>query len=139
MQTLAYDKHFTPQEANRMLPLVRSIVADIQQQGFALQEMQKTKPEAGSDEAEELKRAKEHRMKVINSMFQELEELGCFYKGIDFEIGMVDFPGFINEEEVLLCWKSDEAQITWYHPLDTGFKGRQLIPSDLLNAEAPAS
>ena len=103
MQTLAYDKHFTPQEANRMLPLVRSIVADIQQQGFALQEMQKTKPEAGSDEAEDLK------------------------------------PGFINEEEVLLCWKSDEAQITWYHPLDTGFKGRQLIPSDLLNAEAPAS
>ncbi|MBK6680711.1 MAG: DUF2203 family protein [Ignavibacteriales bacterium] len=31
-------------------------------------------------------------------------------------------------EEVLLCWKSDEDEIKFYHGYNDGFKGRKEIP-----------
>ena len=131
MQTMQYEKHFTPLEATRMLPLIRRIVEDIQTQGHALQELK-----ARDINEQEHHQAVERHVKIVNGLFTELEELGCYYKGVDFEIGMVDFPGIIDGEEVFLCWKSDEAQITWYHPLEAGFKGRRLIPEELLAPEA---
>jgi hypothetical protein len=41
---------------------------------------------------------------------------------------MVDFPAIIDGKDVLLCWKSDEEDITFYHEVEAGFAGRKLIP-----------
>ena len=132
---LQFEKHFTPVEASRTLPLVRRIVEDIQEHGHQLNALKNDKELS----ADERKAAIERQMKTVNSFFKELEELGCYYKGIDFEIGMVDFPGIIDDEEVFLCWKSDEDEIRWYHGLGTGFKGRREIPQDLLPPDSSPS
>ena len=129
MQTLQYKKHFSPLEATRMLPYIRRVVEDIQTHGYALQKLQ-----AKDIEEHEHHQQVERHIKAVNDLFAELEDLGCFYKAMDFEIGMVDFPGIINDEEVLLCWKSDEERITWYHSLEGGFKGRRPIPDDLIES-----
>jgi hypothetical protein len=62
----------------------------------------------------------------------ELTEIGCSYKDWGFEMGLVDFPGFIDGQPVCLCWRSDEPTVEWYHAPEAGYAGRQPIPAELL-------
>ena len=62
----------------------------------------------------------------INSYLQELEQLGCEFKGPDQ--GLVDFHGRLDGREILWCWKLGEDRIAHWHELDAGFAGRQAIP-----------
>jgi len=123
-------KYFTPAEANRTLPLVKKIVDDILS---ATKEMRLIAEEIGP-EATEDERLKKLAADVENFM-AELEEIGCFFKDWNFRTGLVDFPGMVNEEEVFLCWKSDEDKIKFYHRIDDGFAGRKPIPEELLENE----
>ena len=68
----------------------------------------------------------------INGFIKELEDIGCNFKDWNFSVGLVDFPGIIYGEEVELCWRSDEDHILYYHSYDDGYKGRKLIPEELL-------
>lgn len=44
----------------------------------------------------------------------------------DLDRGLVDFPSFRDGEEVYLCWvESEEDEIANWHPLDSGFAGRE--------------
>lgn len=121
-----FTKHFTPQEANKRLPLVRQIVADIIEKGKKVQKIMATSRDV--DEKDEVMLLQEE----IESLMVELEQLGCFYKDWNFEIGLVDFPAVLNGEEVFLCWRSDEPIVRWYHPVTEGYAARKLIPENLL-------
>jgi hypothetical protein len=116
-------KIFTPQEANLRLPLVKKIVSDIHTKAerFRLI-MAKIKDNKISGDALELQAE-------VEGLISELEDLGCYYKDWDFKIGLVDFPAIIEERQALLCWRSDEPKIVWYHSYEEGFPGRKLIPS----------
>jgi len=59
----------------------------------------------------------------VNSLAEEVREMGCELKGI--EEGLIDFPTEMDGREVYLCWKFGEERIDWWHELDTGFAGRQ--------------
>ncbi len=117
---------FTPAEANRTLPLVRIIVADILEQARLLREREDSGGGDGADE--ETKRIR----KDLVGMMRELENLGATFKDWNFEVGLVDFPARIDGRAVLLCWRSDEDRVTWYHDADEGFAGRRPIPEELL-------
>ena len=43
----------------------------------------------------------------------------------DPETGLVDFPSRRDGAEVYLCWRLGEERVTFWHPQDTGFGGRQ--------------
>ena len=118
-------KHrFTPLEASRTLPLVRRIVGDILTAGRELRALAR---EARGERARLA--ALEAR---IRELAQELERIGCSYKDWGFELGLVDFPAVIDGREVLLCWRSDEPRLEWYHTPEAGFAGRTPIPAELL-------
>lgn len=119
---------FTPQEANKRLPLVKQIVSDILIKGGDLKEIM------ASGDGPEQKEAYQKTMKQVNGLVDELESLGCFYKDWNFEKGLVDFPSVINGQEVMLCWQGDEPDIRWYHGVDEGYQGRSPIPEALLDA-----
>ena len=54
---------------------------------------------------------------------------GCVVK--DLDIGLLDFPSRINDEDVYLCWRLGEDRIRFYHKQDEGFAGRKpLDPRD---------
>ncbi len=125
--TQAAVKYFTPQEAQKTLPLVKQIVKDILKTANQIKDL----AEAVGDGFEESKEVKSLTAEV-HSFMSELEDLGCTYKDWNFEIGLVDFPSIINGREVLLCWRSDEDNITHYHGLLDGFAGRKLIPQEYL-------
>ena len=66
----------------------------------------------------------------IEGFMVELQEIGCYFKDWNFTIGLVDFPALIEGKEVMLCWKSDEDDIMFYHDFETGFQGRKPIPEN---------
>jgi hypothetical protein len=73
----------------------------------------------------------EHRQltESLKSTLSRILETGCLIK--DLEVGLLDFPSLLNNEEVYLCWKLGEDRIRFYHRQDEGFAGRKpLDPRD---------
>jgi len=123
-------KYFTVEEANRTLPLVKRIVKDILDYSFEL----KTISDSIAGDLEDNKEA-QNLISSIKSFIKELEEIGCFYKDWSFSVGLVDFPAIIDNQEVLLCWKSDEEGVFYYHGINEGFRGRKQIPEYYFDKE----
>jgi hypothetical protein len=123
-------KYFTPVEASKTLPLVKKIVKDILDTS---REMRLFAEEL-DDEYIKYDPGIKKMADDINGFMAELEEIGCFYKDWNFTIGLVDFPAVINNKEVMLCWRSDEDEIKFYHNIDAGYSGRKPIPRTYLNS-----
>ena len=118
-------KYFTPKDAEKTHPLVKKIVKDILEKGYEL----RTIAESTGGKIDDNSEAK-YLIEQINVYMKELEEIGCYYKDWNFNIGLVDFPSVIDGEEVFLCWRSDEESIEYYHPMSEGYAGRRKIPED---------
>ena len=43
----------------------------------------------------------------------------------DLDRGLVDFPALREGREVYLCWEEGEAEIAFWHDLDSGYAGRR--------------
>ncbi len=65
-------------------------------------------------------------LEELVDIIQSIVERGIQIKGID--TGLIDFPHIReNGEEVYLCWKADEPDIAYWHPIPDGFRGRRHI------------
>jgi len=121
-------KLFTIQEANALLPSVRTIVTNIQQAHRRVAQYR--------DEAKQAAEAAEkggggitsglayaEALTALTTTIAELETLGVQLK--DFERGLVDFPSMRDGRVVLLCWQMGEGdELEWWHDVDAGFAGR---------------
>jgi hypothetical protein len=66
---------------------------------------------------------------VVRAAVDRIQEAGCIIK--DLDVGLVDFPARLNNEDVLLCWRLGENRIRFWHRPDEGFAGRKPIdPND---------
>ena len=121
-------KLFTIQEANALLPSVRTIVSKIQQahrQVARYRNESKKAAEAaergGGGVSAGLDYAK--ALTDLTDQIARLEILGVQLK--DFERGLVDFPSLRDGRVVLLCWQMGEGdELEWWHDVDAGFAGR---------------
>lgn len=129
---------FTPEHANRTLPLVRKIVEDIVQQHRRWREtileldLVASTPR-GTDprgRAEELERNAQTLAKEIEGYQRELEALGIQLK--DKRLGLVDFPSEMNGRHVLLCWRLGEGDVQFWHEVDGGYTSRQPLSPELV-------
>ena len=120
-------RYFTPEEANQMLPLIRSIVRDINQMGDELRSL--------GSEGRGVSPRFQKAMSKISELVREVEALGCFYRDLGFHIGLVDFPALIKGEEIYLCWRSDEESVVHYHRREEGFAAKRRIPPNWYASE----
>lgn len=116
-------KYFTPAEANRTLPLVKRIVNDILETG---QKVIKMAPQLDNPHDPLFQKYK----RELEGYFAELQEIGCDFKDWSYEVGLVDFPAVLEGEDVMLCWRSDEDELMYYHGLHEGYRGRKRIPPE---------
>jgi hypothetical protein len=66
---------------------------------------------------------------VVRAAVDRIQDAGCIIK--DLDIGLVDFPARLNNEEIYLCWRLGEDRIRFWHRPDEGFAGRKPIdPND---------
>ncbi|TSA29441.1 MAG: DUF2203 family protein [Ignavibacteriales bacterium] len=120
-------KYFTRYEAKRTLPLVKQIVRDILINANQIKDLAESLG-GKIEDSQEIQQL----ISDIDSFMKELNDIGCTYKDWNFQIGLVDFPAIIDNEEVLLCWRSDEDDIRFYHGVEEGFAGRKPIPEEYL-------
>jgi len=67
---------------------------------------------------------------TLKSTLNRILQTGCIVK--DLDVGLLDFPAIIDNQDVYLCWKLGEDRIRFYHRQDEGFAGRRpLDPRDL--------
>ncbi len=67
---------------------------------------------------------------LMKTNLEKILSTGCLVK--DLDVGFLDFPSVLNNEEVYLCWKLGEERIRYYHRQDEGYAGRKPIdPRDL--------
>ncbi|NUO62653.1 MAG: DUF2203 domain-containing protein [Gemmatimonadaceae bacterium] len=124
---------FTVEQANRTLPLVRRIVADIVEtyerwqgavRAFELASLEASGGEQSADAAARQRDA-ERLAEEIAGFVRELEAIGVEFKGYD--VGLVDFPARLGDRTVYLCWRLGEPEVRYWHELNDGFAGRQPI------------
>ena len=136
-------KLFTLEEAERTLPLVRRIVADLQAEYPAWREAvgrfelvtNALRADHGeTDDLREAQAAVAERAARISEYLGELEAIGCMLKG--FEAGQVDFYSLRDDRPVYLCWMFGEERIAWWHELEAGYAGRQPIDDAILSETA---
>jgi hypothetical protein len=120
-------RHFSVDEANALLPRVRSLVESVlaarqrilDAQPEVWPVLQKAIGNGGSQKAGELV----EELKRIERGIKAIQDLGAVVK--DINTGLIDFPAVRGGREVFLCWRYDEPRVGFWHDLDTGFAGRQ--------------
>lgn len=131
-------KLFTIEEANRALPLVRRIVADLRDEYHAWRELMAryeiiaagTRAYLGEDQYEvDLRHELAERATRLDGLLDELKAVGCELK--DFELGLVDFYALLDDRLVFLCWRLGEPRIEYWHEVDAGIAGRQPVDETL--------
>lgn len=126
MQEFVHKKHFTLDEANQTIPIIAPLVVNLL---AAVKELENARAHAVA--ALQLSRTNgktkltpgDDTLQTVTQIVQKIEQHGCIIK--DFEIGLVDFPTVINDEEVYFCWKLGEPSIIAWHPLDEGYSARR--------------
>ena len=130
-------RHFTAEEANATLelvrPLVERMVAQRREHLEALERQEELEgrirgngggipPATLADSAAEVDRLARELARTVD----EIAAHGAQVK--DPDEGLIDFPALRGGETVLLCWKLGEDEIRYWHTLADGFAGRQELP-----------
>jgi hypothetical protein len=126
---------FSLEEANALIPKLELIMERMQRRGIELRAAIEALAREGSVAIHDIEVSELlERRPELGGLVQELEELigeiegfGGQFKGL--ELGLVDFPSEIEGQIGLLCWQYGEKEITHWHPLETGFDGRQPLPA----------
>jgi hypothetical protein len=128
-------KYFTVEEANKALPLVRMIVGDIVRQCRVVEDLQERLSSVPKDRrrpsknlySEELAQSQaelDAEETKLTTYLEELRGLGVEFKGPD---GLCDFYSRMGGRDVFLCWRLGEPEVLYWHDLDAGYTGRQLL------------
>lgn len=128
-------EYFTLAEAETLLPRLEPLLRDVQTARQAFAEAQErysayqTKLTGNGhlpqDKVAQARQEMAEATQRADALISEIQTLGVVVK--DLEMGLVDFPALRHGAEVYLCWRLGEQGIGWWHPVETGFAGRQPI------------
>ncbi|MFW6074656.1 MAG: DUF2203 domain-containing protein [Chloroflexota bacterium] len=122
---------FTLEEAQSMLPELRSNLLMIQEEKKKLDQLRRElrrltpamRGNGHAEEASDLDQQIRSKVDVLRDRIEAITDQGVLLKDIDN--GIVDFPARREGRVVLLCWMISEPEIAHWHELDAGFQGRQ--------------
>jgi hypothetical protein len=127
---------FTPREANSALdevrPVAERLVALRARMRKLVAEQGRSVTEIGGNgagyAATDLNTAQgelERLAGEVAAAVEDLDAIGVVVK--DLDLGLLDFPGVRDGEEVELCWQVGEDAVSHWHPLEVGYRGRKPI------------
>jgi len=123
-------KIFTVQEANQAIPHLSRILTKVRDRWRFLNDHAR-KPAWSLEEYNIVQEGPVspdyfQALLSVRRALKEVEEIGAQVK--DIPTGLVDFPARLFGKDVLLCWRLGEAQVRFWHDLESGFAGRQPLP-----------
>jgi len=133
LPNIGFDKLFSEEEANELIPRLEILMRQLQMQATSLrariEELSVDDPSIlHSAMSEIVSRYPELRSFATNmaDAASQIESFGCILKDID--LGLIDFPYDSGEDVVFLCWQFGEPRVVAWHSVDTGFSERQPLP-----------
>ncbi|MBM3181904.1 MAG: DUF2203 family protein [Chloroflexi bacterium] len=122
-------KYYTPKEANDALNIVRPMLEEMMEIGKKIRAhqpelwelVQRSAGNGGNPKLSKLLTEFDH----LDFLLHQIQDMGIEVK--DLSIGLIDFVALRDGREVYLCWKCGEDRIQFWHEIETGFSGRQLI------------
>ena len=133
MPNIGFDKLFSEEEANELIPRLEILMRQLQMQATSLRaridELSVDDPSIlHSAMSEIVGRYPELRSFATNmaDAAAQIESFGCILKDID--LGLIDFPYDAGDEVVFLCWQFGESRVVAWHSVGTGFSERQPLP-----------
>ena len=134
--TADYQRLFTVDEANELLPIVRPLVERILDNIRRLKSASESviRKEQLDPEAPDLMNRLRENGEITRLVAQVKECVdtinghGCICKGV--EQGLIDFPCVLGSEVVFLCWQLGEPTVAFWHRIEDGFAGRKSLLDD---------
>ncbi len=123
----AFERLFTVEEANDLLPRLREILDEVALHRDALRDKAPDMEpilrsaigngggKAGTEYGVEAYK--------LHLAVERIRELGVVLK--DLDMGLLDFPHEREGRVVFLCWHPPETSVTYWHDIDAGYAGRQ--------------
>jgi hypothetical protein len=133
LSNVRFDKLFSEEEANELIPRLEILMRQLQMQATSLrarvEELSVTDPSILHAEFNEVVGQYPELRSFTSNMAEaasQIESFGCILKDIDQ--GLIDFPYDAGDEVVFLCWQFGEPRIIAWHSVDGGFAERQPLP-----------
>jgi hypothetical protein len=123
---LVYERHFTRAEANAVLPSLKPLLRQLRD---AKDELTDNEAHEVLSEAAASNGGGEEGRQVgvafleVRRLLETIEESGIVLRDIDR--GLVDFPAMLEGREVYFCWELGEDDVSYWHDLDSGYRGRE--------------
>lgn len=123
---LVYERHFTREEANALVPGLTELLGQLRD---AKDELTDAEAHEALSEAAPANGGGEEGRQVgvafleVRRLLETVERSGIVLRDIDR--GLVDFPALVEDREVYLCWELGEDDVAHWHDLDAGYDGRQ--------------
>ncbi len=133
MPNIGFNKLFSEEEANELIPRLEILMRQLQMQATSLRaridELSVTDPSIlDCTMSKIVGRYPELRSFATNmaAAAAQIESFGCILKDID--LGLIDFPYDADDEVVFLCWQFGEPRVVAWHSVNSGFSERQPMP-----------
>jgi hypothetical protein len=123
-----FDKHYTREEAQALLPRIRQWLERLNQLRHVLERQEKRLDalmKQGHDTGGQTVNDQVRTLADVQEVLAEFHHRQIFVK--DVERGLVDFPAIIGDKEVFLCWEQDEDAVEFWHDLEGGYGGRERL------------
>lgn len=122
-------QYYTPKEANEALDVVCPIIEEMMEIGEKIRLHQpelwnlveKSAGNGGNPALSKLLKDFDR----LDLLLHKIQDMGIEVK--DLTVGLIDFVAVYDGREVYLCWKYNEDNIQFWHEVEAGFSGRQLI------------
>ena len=122
-------RYFTVAEANRLIPKLEQFTSELRGLRQELEGLgveltpffQVVQRNGGHPKSSQFIQ----KVRKFRETIDYIHSRGCLLK--DIEQGLIDFPHLRDGREVYLCWRSGEKEIRYWHELDAGATGRQLL------------
>jgi hypothetical protein len=125
---MQFKKHYTIEEARTLLPQLRLWLAELnraRQRTTRHEERSRPRLASGADLGGASVNEWLQGLALIQKLLLEFHEREIQIK--DLQRGLIDFPAIVGGREVFLCWEQDEADIEYWHDIDTGYAGREKL------------
>jgi hypothetical protein len=120
---------FTLDHANRTLPFVKRVVADIVKQHRKVCALEDKchirRPSVSREDHERIRDQYKVELEKLRWLADELSNVGCRLR--DWQRGIIDFRSVYQGREIELCWCLGQERVEYWHELDEGFPCRRLI------------
>ena len=138
-------KAFSVEEANATLALLETILDELQAKKVSIQQLAEkieildvmwgeAAAQSDNPDSVEYGQLRQSLQRAVRDLeeFVEREILG---RGLRFPVGglehgLIDFPTTFEGRWVFMCWKRGEDEISYWHEIDAGFRGRQEISAE---------